>query len=82
MGPVVIAFVPSNDHGVLDHDVTLPSGETVHNPMRVIAAGGGSEVVFTLRRAPGMTDEEFTQDAATVSADLAALKRVLEARSR
>jgi len=57
MGPVVIAFVPSNDHGVLDHDVTLPSGETVHNPMRVIAAGGGSEVVFTLRRAPGMTDE-------------------------
>lgn len=50
--------------------------------MRVIAAGGGSEVVFTLRRAPGLTDEEFTRDAATVSADLAALKRVLEARSR
>ena len=37
-----------HDHGVLDHDVTLPSGETVHNPMRVIPDGDGCEVVFTL----------------------------------
>ena len=34
MGRAVVAFAPSNDFGVLDHDVTLPVGETVRNPMR------------------------------------------------
>ena len=78
MGRVVFAFVPRNQHGVLDHDVTLPSGETVYNPMRVIADGSGCEVVFTLRRRPGMSDEDLARDADVVSADLATLKRVLE----
>ncbi|MFJ5837026.1 SRPBCC family protein [Streptomyces shenzhenensis] len=78
MGRVVVAFVPANDLGVLDHDVTLPSGETVYNPLRVIADGAGSEVVFTLRRRPGMTDAEFQRDADMVVADLARLKEVLE----
>ncbi len=79
MGRVAFAFVPPNDYGVLDHDVTLASGETSHNPMRVIADGAGCEVVFTLRRRPGMSDEEFIRDADAVSADLVTLKRVLEA---
>jgi hypothetical protein len=61
-----------------DHDVTLPSGETVHNPMRVVADGRGCEVVFTLRRRPGMSDEDFVRDADAVSADLTTLKGVLE----
>ena len=80
MGRVALAFVPSNDYGVLDHDVTLPSGETVYNPMRVIADGAGCEVIFTVRPREGMTDEEFDSDAAAVASDLAALKRVLEGR--
>lgn len=74
------AFVSHNAYGVLDHDVTLPSGETVYNPMRVIADGTGCEVVFTLRRQPGMTDEDFARDADAVSADLTTLKEVLEDR--
>ncbi|MGW4735297.1 SRPBCC family protein [Streptomyces shenzhenensis] len=78
MGRVVVAFVPANDLGVLDHDVTLPSGETVYNPLRVIADGAGSEVVFTLRLRPGTTDAEFQRDADMVAADLARLKEVLE----
>jgi hypothetical protein len=82
MGRVGFAFVERNDHGVLDHDVTLPSGETIHNPMRVIRDGTGSEVVFTLRRLPNMTDEEFARDAEAVAADLARLKRLLESTSR
>jgi hypothetical protein len=78
MGRVVVAFVAANDLGVLDHEVGLPSGETVYNPMRVIADGRDCEVVFTLRRRPGMSAEEFAGDAAAVAADLARLKRVLE----
>ena len=67
-----------NDYGVLDHDVTLPSGEIIYNPMRVTKDGSGSEVVFTLRRLPGMSDEDFERDAKAVAADLARLKQVLE----
>jgi uncharacterized membrane protein len=78
MGEVEVRFVAANQHGVLDHDVTLPDGTTVTNPMRVIADGDRSEVVFTLRRRPGMSDEELDADAAAVRSDLAALKALLE----
>ena len=78
MGRVVVTFAPRNAFGVLDHDVTLPSGETVHNPMRVTADGTGCEVVFTVRRRPGMSDDEFDRDAAAVLADLTALKQIME----
>jgi len=81
MGRVGFAFVPRNEYGVLDHDVTLPSGEVVYNPMRVIADGHDCEVVFTLRRRPGMSDTEFSEDAGAVAADLARLRRILEDRS-
>jgi uncharacterized protein YndB with AHSA1/START domain len=75
---VRFAFAPPNDLGVLDHYLTLESGEVIYVPMRVIADGTGSEVVFTVRRRPGMTDAEFEADGAAVAADLARLKRVLE----
>ncbi|MFB7449676.1 MULTISPECIES: SRPBCC family protein [unclassified Streptomyces] len=78
LGRVTVRFVPRNDLGVLDHDVTLPSGQTFYNPVRVIADETGSEVVFTLRRRPEMSDAEFERDADTVAADLARLKGLLE----
>ena len=80
-GRAGFAFVRRNEFGVLDHDVTLPSGEVVYNPMRVIADDRGCEVVFTLRRRPGMSDAEFSEDAGAVAADLARLKRNLEGHS-
>jgi Polyketide cyclase / dehydrase and lipid transport len=78
MGRVTIAFAPRNDFGVLDHEVTLPTGETVYNPLRVISDGAGCEVVFTLRQRPAMTDEELERDADAVTRDLATLKSLLE----
>lgn len=80
MGRITIEFTGRNDYGVLDHHVTLPSGESVYNPMRVIAEGTGSEVVFTLRRAPGVSDADFERDTTLIQADLNSLKQVLEAR--
>ena len=77
-GRAGLAFVPRNDYGVLDHEVTMPSGETIYNPMRVIPDGTCCEVVFTLRRLPGMSDEDFARDAGLVAADLTRLKQVLE----
>ena len=78
MGKVRIRFADPNALGVLDHDVTLESGVTVHNPVRVVRNGEGSEVVFTVFRRPGMTDAELEADAAAVARDLATLRRILE----
>ena len=80
MGRVLVRFVPVNEYGVLDHDVVMPDGTTTTNPLRVLADGQGSEVVFTVRRRAGMSAEEFDADTAAVSADLATLKRVVESR--
>ncbi|HYO01480.1 MAG TPA: SRPBCC family protein [Mycobacterium sp.] len=79
-----VQFSPRNEFGVLDHVVRLPSGDEVYNPMRVIPAGTGErgcEVVFTLRRRPEVTDEEFEADAATVAADLDSQRRLVQASS-
>ena len=79
MGEATFAFAERNAFGVLDHGVTLPSGESFSNPMRVVANGQGSEVLFTLFRHPPMTEAEFDQDAKVVLADLEKLKAVIEA---
>jgi hypothetical protein len=81
-GRAGIVFAPRNDFGILDHDVTMPSGEQFYNPMRVFANENGSEVVFTLRRSPNMSRDEFERDAGLVAADLARLKQVLESAAR
>lgn len=78
-GWVGIRFVPANDFGVLDHVVSLPDGQSILNPMRVVANAKGSEVLFTLFQLPGMPGEQFAKDAAMVEADLRTLKSVLEA---
>src|SRR5690625_102777 len=77
MGEVTVRFAPANDLGVLDHDVTLPTGATVTNPLRVLAHPDGAEIVFTLRQLK-LSDEEFERDAAMVEADLARLKAIVE----
>ncbi len=78
MGKVKIKFAEANKFGVLDHEVTLESGVTINNPMRVIANGKGSEIFFTLIRQPGTSDEKFAKDAAWVEKDLKILKGLLE----
>ena len=77
---VEVRFAPANPYGVADHDVTLPDGTVLTVPLRVLADGEGSEVVFTLRRAPGTSDEAFEADAAAVRTDLAMLRGLLEGR--
>ncbi|BBY29776.1 SRPBCC family protein [Mycolicibacterium sediminis] len=79
LADVDVRFAPVNDFGVLDHVVTMPTGEEVYNPMRVIPAGDERcEVVFTLRRRPEMSDEDFEADARAVRADLETLRGLAE----
>lgn len=77
LGEVRVTFVPENAYGVIDHDVTLPSGTTVTNPVRVLQHPDGAEIVFTIRQIE-LTDAEFDRDIAMVEADLDSLKVLLE----
>lgn len=78
MGPMRVMFSEPNSYGVLDHAVIPNSGAPMHNPMRAVANGGGSEVVFTLYKRPEMSEDEFVRDADWVMSDLRRLKALLE----
>ncbi|WP_435083886.1 SRPBCC family protein [Gordonia hongkongensis] len=78
MGTVTVRFVPRNGLGVVDHEVVLPTGDTVLDPLRVLAHPEGAEVVFTIRQL-AMSDDEFDRDTQMVEKDLAQLKSLLEA---
>jgi polyketide cyclase/dehydrase/lipid transport protein len=80
-GPVTVRFAERNNFGVLDHYVTVVPGVEVYVPLRVIANGSGSEVIFTLFRLPEMTEEKFAEDQKLVEQDLRTLKNLLEKRS-
>ena len=74
---MTVTFAPGREFGILDHDVEV-GGQTFHNPFRVLANDDGSEVVFTLYRRDGVTDDAHASDVAAITADLARLKGLLE----
>jgi hypothetical protein len=78
IGRVKVKFADKNKFGILDHDVTLPSGVKFYNPMRVFPNNEGSELIFTLYRLPDTSDQMFAQDAEAVTRDLEKLKILLE----
>jgi hypothetical protein len=77
-GRMQVQLVEPNALGVLDHHVTLDSGRTVFNSMRVIPNGGGSELVMTIFQQPGVSAAEFERDVRAVRDDLVRLKRAAE----
>ena len=77
-GPMKVRFTERNRFGVLDHYVIPEPGLEIYIPMRVIANGSGSELIFTLFRRSDMSDEKFAEDAEWVKRDLTALKYLLE----
>jgi hypothetical protein len=79
-GPAKVRFSELNTYGVLDHWVTLASGEAVHIPFRLLPNGDGCELVLTVFRRPGRSDAEFAADASWVLRDLTAAKKLLEGK--
>ncbi|HZO04312.1 MAG TPA: SRPBCC family protein [Burkholderiales bacterium] len=77
-GAVKVRFVERNKYGVLDHYVSVDSGPEVYMPMRVFPNGEGSELLITVFRQPGVTEEKFVDDTKWVRRDLEALKQLLE----
>ncbi|MCV9996711.1 SRPBCC family protein [Pararhizobium sp. YC-54] len=79
LGSVRVRFTPPNDLGVMDHSVTMVTGLVVHNALRVVPNGDGAEVMFTLLKLPGVSEDQFDTDRDWVQKDLATLKQLLEA---
>ena len=79
LGQIRVRFAAPNELGVLDHDVTLPTGQKVHNPLRVVPNGEVSELTFVLFRLPDVSADKFEEDAKWVERDLIRLKGLLEA---
>ncbi|MFT3694082.1 MAG: hypothetical protein QM831_13140 [Kofleriaceae bacterium] len=72
-----VDYTPKNEYGILDHRVHV-GDKVIYVPLRMIANGDGTEVVFTLFREPEMSDADFARDEAMVVKDLANLKALLE----
>ena len=80
MGEVRVEFAPKNTFGVADHTVRLADGQAFYNPLRVVPDGNRGqwcEVIFTVRRMPGVNDGAFEADVAAVAADLDTLREIL-----
>ena len=75
---VKVRFVERNKYGVLDHFVSVGSGPEVYMPMRVFPNGDGAEILLTVFRQPGTSEEKFAEDTQWVRRDLDALKELLE----
>ena len=73
-GPITVRFTDHNLFGVMDHYVDVGVGQEIYVPLRVIPNGDGAEVLLTLFRQPGMSDEKFQADIEWVKRDLLSLK--------
>lgn len=81
-GEALVRFSDPNDFGILDHWVSLPDGQVVYIPLRMIDNAGATDLVFTLFRQPAMDDAAFEADAEMVDKDLHSLKALLEGGAR
>ena len=78
-GPLALRFVEQNALGVLDHEVTLASGATTLNSMRVLPNGSGSELIMVVFQSADVSADQFARDVEAVRDDLARIKTLSDA---
>lgn len=79
MGERLIEFVPHNRFGVLDHAIYKPGEVPMFMPLRVVANGDGTDLIYTFFKRPGMSDEQLASTMEWIESDLWGLKSLLEA---
>lgn len=80
VGRRIIKFAPRNDFGILTYQARLSLEDAPHLvPMRVLANGEGTELVYVFLRRPGSSKEAFASLIDWVTADVLVLKSILEA---
>lgn len=76
-GTVRIRFTDHNPFGVMDHYVDIGSGPEIYVPLRIIANEDGAEILLTLFRQPGMSEQQILADVEWVKRDLGALATLI-----
>jgi len=76
-GAIRIKFTCHNAFGIMDQYVYAGNGPEIYVPLRIIPNDNGAEVLLTLFRQLGMSDEKFAADAEWVKRDLLALKALV-----
>jgi uncharacterized protein YndB with AHSA1/START domain len=77
-GDRIVRFTEPNAYGVLDHAVYAKGEEPLVMPMRVVANGDGTELMFLFIRRDDMSDEQFKSTIEWVTTDLLTLRSLLE----
>lgn len=77
-GDRVVRFSAPNAYGILDHAVFAPGDEPVTMPMRVVANGDGTDLMFLFYRRDDMSEEQFRSTVEWVTTDLLTLQSLLE----
>jgi uncharacterized protein YndB with AHSA1/START domain len=77
-GDRIVRFTEPNAYGVLDHAVYAKAEEPLVMPMRVVANGDGTELMFLFIRRDDMSDEQFKSTIEWVTTDLLTLRSLLE----
>jgi hypothetical protein len=79
VGARIIRFSIRNHLGVASYGARLHQGAPLHPiPMRVMPNDGGTELIYGFLQRPGTTDEEWASVIEWVTADITALKAMLE----
>jgi hypothetical protein len=77
-GEMTLRFAERNPYGIMDHYVASAGGPERANHARVVPAGNGSRVIFTVFQAKDPLDLPLALGCRNVSEDLQMLKSVLE----
>ena len=82
VGRRVLRFAERMPLGVLDHYALLSENAEPHPiPMRVVANGEGTELIYTSFQRDGQSDEQWSSMLEWVTTDLMTLKTLLEAHA-
>ncbi|MBI3857995.1 MAG: hypothetical protein HY293_20135 [Planctomycetes bacterium] len=81
MGEVLLRYAVDRASGVIDYHVATPGGEALI-PTRVIPLGAGAAYLFTQFQPPGLPDEAFREQVASLKEEFRILKRLMESGRR
>ncbi len=79
-GKAKLKFNENKSLGILDHKY-VDEGYSWDVPMRVVTSGDFSEVMMTLNKPDGLTDEQFDQRVSEVGEMIVTMKNIIESDS-
>ena len=76
-GNAKLKFKENKSLGILDH-MFIDNESSWDVPMRIVPSGDESEVIITLIKPPGLTDERFNERVGEIEQAFVKLKKIIE----